>query len=105
MQHGIFRPPLWLLSFSGGSSVTVSTAVLQGTHSSSFFQGSFSGDSQRQEVPPQPFHLFSSRVETPIPTPKKFCCVISETWILPILVLLAVMVYAVIALAFYYQDD
>ena len=39
--------------------------------------------------------MFSSRVETPIPTPKKFCCVISETWILPILVLLAIMVYAV----------
>ena len=52
VEHGISGPPLWLLSFSGGSSVTVSTAVFQGTHCSSFFQSSFSEVSQRHNVPP-----------------------------------------------------
>ena len=68
----------------GGSSVAVSTAAFQGTHSSSssFFQGSFSESSQRhnvpphqefphhqnvpppRDVPPQPFHLLDSRIDT-----------------------------------------
>ena len=70
-------------SFLGGSSVAVSTAAFQGTHSSSsFFQGSFSESSQRhnvpphqefphhqnvpppRDVPPQPFHLLDSRIDT-----------------------------------------
>ena len=49
---------------SSGSLVPVSTTSFQGTPSSSFFNDAFAGNFQRESVPPQPFRLFPSRVET-----------------------------------------
>ena len=47
-----------------GSLVPVPTTSFQGACSSSFFHDPFSGNFQRQSIPSQPFHFFSSRVET-----------------------------------------